>query len=105
MKRNFIQLNVTIFQSFITRVIFTRKDLNPSKGCKTYMQLLSFVYTELVISDVKGIPDFEEFIHVTTGRHVAFLVRCASRVQGNPRTAMPRTDGPGEDDFPNHGPH
>lgn len=38
------------------------------------MQLLGFVYTELIIADVEGIPDFEEFIHVTTGSHVAFLV-------------------------------
>ena len=36
------------------------------------MQLLSFIYTELVIANKEGIPDFEEFIHVTTARHVAF---------------------------------
>jgi len=35
---------------------------------------LGFVYTELIIADVKGILDFEEFIHVTTSSHVAFLV-------------------------------
>ena len=38
------------------------------------MRLLGFVYTELIIADVEGIPDFEELIHVTTSSHFAFLV-------------------------------
>ena len=55
---------------------FTRATNAPNyiRRCKAYVQLLSFIYTELIISNVKGISYFEEFVHVTTRRHVAFLL-------------------------------
>ena len=60
--------------STLPQDVFTKRHGKYNISCKTYMQLLGFVYTELIIADVEGIPDFEEFIHVTTGSHVAFLV-------------------------------
>lgn len=57
-----------------TKQVRNENDRDHPSQCMTHVQLLSFVYAELVIADKKGIPYFEKFIHVTTARHVAFLV-------------------------------
>lgn len=53
--------------------ISSKKTQTKATKLKTHVQLLSFIYTKLVVADVKGIPDFEEFIHVTTSRHIVLL--------------------------------
>ena len=64
-----------------TKQFRDENDWDRASLCITHVQLLSFVYAELVIANKEGIPYFEKFIHVTSARHVAFLVgsKLASR--------------------------